>query len=113
MISLSQDASSGRITEKPAFVEEPFAGENPAEALKGEREVYLPAVRRFETVPVFDGQKTRHGHRIAGPAVVEQVNTTLFLSSSFDCICDRYGSFAVYRKGSRDPVASALSEATT
>jgi N-methylhydantoinase A len=40
--------------------------------------------------------------------LIEQVNTTLFMSASFDCICDKYGSFAVYRKGREDLVASTL-----
>ena len=96
------------ITEKPPHIEEPRAEEDPREALKGERSLYIPEDRDFKTVSVFDGHKTRHGHRIAGPALIEQVNTTLFLSSSFDCICDKYGSFAVYRKGRDDLVASTL-----
>ena len=86
------------VTEKPAFAEDEHAGEDPADALKGEREVYLPEERKMQTVPVYDGHRTRHGYRLAGPAIVEQVNTTLLLTSSFDCVCDKYGSFAVTRK---------------
>jgi N-methylhydantoinase A len=94
------------ITEKPPHIEEPLGGEDPAETLKGERRVYIPEDRAFTTVPVYDGHRTRHGHRIIGPAVVEQVNTTLFLSTSFDCLCDAYGSFAVYHKGRENLVTS-------
>ena len=86
------------VTEKPAFMEDEYAGQDPSAALKGEREIYLPEERKLHTVPVYDGHKTRHGYRITGPAIVEQVNTTLLLTSSFDCECDKYGSFAVTRK---------------
>jgi N-methylhydantoinase A len=96
------------ITQKPPHIEEPRGEEDPKIALKGERSIHIPEDRDFETVSVFDGHKTRHGHRITGPALIEQVNTTLFLSSSFDCVCDKYGSFAVYRKGREDLVASTL-----
>ena len=86
------------VTEKPAFMEDDYAGEDPSAALKGERQIYLPEQQRLHTVPVYDGHKTRHGYRMTGPAIVEQVNTTLLLTSSFDCECDKYGSFAVTRK---------------
>jgi len=96
------------VTEKPARLEEARGGEDPSGALKGERRIYVPEEGAFEMAPVYDGHRTRHGHRIVGPALVEQVNTTLFLSRDFDCVCDRYGSFAVYQKGMEATVASGL-----
>jgi len=99
------------VTEKPAYTKEEYAGADPAIALKGEREVYLPESRAFKTVRVFDGHQTRFGHRISGPAIIEQVNTTLFLSPVFDCTCDPYGSFAVYLKGREDQVAETIKAA--
>ena len=96
------------VTEKPAYTREEYAGEDPGGALKGEREVYLPEQGTFATVRVYDGHRTNFGNRITGPAVVEQVNTTLFLSPAFDCICDPFGSFAVYLKGREDLVAETV-----
>ena len=98
------------VTEKPAYTEEDYAGEDPAAALKGERQVYIPETRTKQTVAVYDGHRTRYGFRIQGPAVVEQVNTTLLLTSAFDCICDRYGSFVAFRKGREDSVSELLRE---
>jgi N-methylhydantoinase A len=95
------------ITEKPTYSEEDYAGEDPDKSLKCERRVYIPEARAMKEVPVYDGHKTRHGHRITGPALVEQVNTTLFLSSSFNCVCDKYGSFAVYQKGRESLLVSS------
>lgn len=96
------------VTEKPAMMEDEYAGEDASAALKGEREVYLPERGTFETVPVYDGHRTRFGNRIQGPAIIEQVNTTLFLSEQYDCACDPYGSFSVYRKGKEDLVMESF-----
>ncbi len=99
------------ITEKPAYRAEAYAGEDPQAALKGERRIYVPEQGALQPARVYDGHRTRFGNRIAGPAIIEQVNTTLLLSSAFDCVCDRYGSFAVYLKGREDLAAEALREA--
>ena len=96
------------ITEKPEYRVEEDAGADPSAALKGERACHVPEEGGFVTVPVYDGHLTRCGNRISGPAIIEQVNTTLLLTSSFDCVCDRYGSFAVYTRGREDLVATAL-----
>jgi N-methylhydantoinase A len=99
------------ITEKPAFAEEEYAGGDASTALKGRREVYLPEEEGTGTVPIFDGHKTRFGHRITGPALVEQINTTLLLTSNYDCLCDKHGTFVVYLKERRDLADGALEDA--
>jgi len=97
-------------TEKPSYVSEKYAGEDAAKALKGQRKIYVPERKAFVLCDVFDGHKTRFGNRIRGPAIIEQVNTTLVLSSSFDCICDKFGSFAVYLKGREELVNETIRE---
>ena len=67
--------------------------------LKGERVICVPDGPTSKCVPVYDGHQTRHGNCIRGPALIEQVNTTLLLTSSYDCLCDQYGSFVVCQKG--------------
>ncbi|MGE3148846.1 MAG: hypothetical protein AB7K04_07245 [Pseudorhodoplanes sp.] len=81
------------------LVEKDFHGESATHALKGERSVYVPETGRFETVKVYDGHALRHGNRIAGPALIETVTTVVLVSGQFDCVVDRYDSFALYRKG--------------
>ena len=98
------------LTEKPSYAEEPRAGRDAEAAIKGERVIYLPEDRTSRRACVYDGHKTRHGHYFTGPALIEQVNTTLLLGTSYDCICDRYGSFVVFRKGREDCLSSALRE---
>lgn len=99
-------------TDKPAYAEDAYAGDDPAVALKGERAIYVPEDGTQATVKVYDGHKTRFGHRIAGPAMIEQENTAILVSAAYDCICDRYGSFAVYLKGREDLVAGVTKGAT-
>ncbi|MBM3509152.1 MAG: hydantoinase/oxoprolinase family protein [Alphaproteobacteria bacterium] len=91
-------------TNKPAFREEPRGKADPAAARKGARRMYVPEEGKFATVPVYDGHRTRHGHRIPGPALIEQVNTAILVTASYDCVCDKFGSFALYRKGREDLV---------
>ncbi len=96
------------LTEKPAFVEDQFAGPDPSSALKGEREIVVPETAEQTRVPVYDGHATRFGHRIPGPAIIEQQNTSILVTPSYDCVCDAYGSFAVYLDGREDLVRSVL-----
>jgi N-methylhydantoinase A len=96
------------ITEKPVFKKEKFAGTDPSSALKGERAAYIPTEKSFATVPVYDGHKMRYGNQVAGPAIIEQVTTAIFVSEIFDCVVDQFGSFALYQKGREDLVAKTL-----
>ena len=98
------------LTEKPAYTEEPDAGPDAAVALKGERRAYIPEERVTRYISVYDGHKTRHGNYIAGPALIEQVNTTLLLTASYDCLCDKCGSFVVYRRGQEGRLSATLQE---
>jgi N-methylhydantoinase A len=87
------------VTEKPAFADEATDGGDAACALKGERPAYVPESGRLENVSVFNGHKLHRGAVVTGPAIIEQVNTTVFVSGGFDCFVDSRGSFVVHRKG--------------
>ena len=95
---LNMRLSSVGSTEKPKFIEEEFAGEDPANAYKRHRKAYLPGQKEFAEMPVFDGAGLNFGNRIAGPAIIEQVNTTTFLTSEYSLVVDRYGSFMLFLK---------------
>jgi N-methylhydantoinase A len=85
-------------TEKPRFLSEAQSQKPLDAALKGRRQVYLPETNSVEDVPVFDGDLQLGGNTIKGPAVIEKVNTTIFVSDSYDCQVDKHGSFIVYSK---------------
>ncbi|MGB8437107.1 MAG: hypothetical protein WCE38_22905, partial [Burkholderiales bacterium] len=73
--------------------------------------MYIPEKQAFESVPVYDGHALRHGNRITGPAMIEEVTTAIFVSDAYDCAVDALGSFAVYRKGREDLVRLRAEEA--
>ncbi len=83
---------------KPAFVLEDHAGEDPSASFKNKRKVWLPSARSFAEIPVFDGAMLRYGNKVEGPAIIEQTNTTTFVSPEFNVLCDKYGSYSMYLK---------------
>lgn len=91
-------------TSKPRWGEEHNQGKNASRALKGERAVYIPETMKFAQVPVYDGHLLLAGNAIDGPAMIETVTTATFVSASYDCLVDRYGSLVLYRKGREDLV---------
>lgn len=93
---------TGRI-EKPDFLQSRRQRGNgggarsvPTGALKRRRIAYVPESDSFQEVAVYDGDMPLHGCTIPGPAVIEKVNTSIFLGSSYDCHVDPYGTFVVY-----------------
>jgi len=96
------------LTDKPSYRKERWAGADASAALKGERRIYVPETRAFASVALYDGHRMGYGNRIHGPAMIEQETTAIFVSASFDCVVDGYGSFALFRKGREDLVKSGL-----
>ncbi|MEW6374877.1 MAG: hydantoinase/oxoprolinase family protein [Thermodesulfobacteriota bacterium] len=86
------------MTDKPKFLKMKYVGPDPSKAFKKKRRVYLPTKKKFQMVSVFDGDKLRYGNEVEGPAMIEQVNTTTFVSPEFSVLCDAYGSFTMYFK---------------
>ena len=85
-------------TDKPRFSDEKDHGKDASKALKGKRKVYLPNKRDFEEIYVYDGSELRCGNKVIGPGIIEQVNTTTFVSPDYNVVCDRYGSYTMYLK---------------
>ncbi|MEE8604970.1 MAG: hydantoinase/oxoprolinase family protein [Candidatus Aminicenantaceae bacterium] len=95
-------------TVKPKFSEEEFVGTDPSNAFKKKRDVYLPLEETFVEVPVYDGHKMMCGNRVEGPAVIEQVNTTTFVTPEYNVLCDKYGSYTVYLKEKEKEIQKKL-----
>jgi N-methylhydantoinase A len=83
------------LTEKPTFREEPVRGEDPTDCLKNRRLVFLPDQGDYREVAVYDGNRMGRGHRLKGPAVIEQVNTTIFVPAGWSLACDPFGSYVL------------------
>jgi N-methylhydantoinase A len=96
------------ITVKPGFKKEDYDGGDPGKALKKRRSVYLPGEKAFREVPVYDGHKLMYGNRVQGPAIIEQVNTTTFVSPEYSVLCDRYGSYTMYLKEREEEIRTKI-----
>ncbi len=70
----------------------PAVESSPRRARKGERPAYFPETERVDTTAVYDRSMLRPGHRIAGPALVEQLDTTLVLPPRSSSTLDRVGN---------------------
>lgn len=81
------------MTDKPTLKMETYKGRSPAACLKGKRPVFIPSQRDFMLVPVYDGNSMGYGQGMRGPAIIEQVNTTLFVPPEYELECDAYGSY--------------------
>lgn len=58
------------------------------DAKLGMRDVWFPELSGFAPVPVFDRARLGHGHRIAGPAVVEQMDSTTVVLPAMQATVD-------------------------
>ena len=68
------------------------------EALKGRRPAYVPELNEMVELPVYNGDILMDTFHIEGPAIIEQINTTIFLGQSYNCETGIDGAFIVYNK---------------
>ncbi|MBI3157561.1 MAG: hydantoinase/oxoprolinase family protein [Burkholderiales bacterium] len=95
-------------TDRPAYRREARGDADASPARKGRRSMYVPERDAFAEVDVYDGHRMHCGHRLSGPALIEQQTTAIFVSEGYDCVVDELGSFVLYAKGRADLVARAL-----
>jgi N-methylhydantoinase A len=74
---------------------EAFGDEDPAEALRGRREVFFASRDGFVDTPIYDGDRVRPGHLIAGPAVIEEPDTTIVVYPGQEAMADHYGTYVI------------------
>ncbi|MBW1713709.1 MAG: hydantoinase/oxoprolinase family protein, partial [Deltaproteobacteria bacterium] len=96
------------LTDKPGFFEQDYAGPEASAALKGRRPVYLPNEGQYFKTPVFDAFALSFGNQIAGPAILEQVNTTIFVTPEYKVLVDRFGSYTLYLPSVEDEVKARI-----
>lgn len=89
------------VTDKPdsfAKFTTPDTRKGPEFALKQSRKAYIPESNCFKEISVYDGDKLTGKYTIEGPAIIEQINTTIFLGETYNCNTGIAGSFLVYTK---------------
>ena len=80
-------------TDKPALRLVPEASGPAADAIRQRRPAWFDG--RFVDTPVYDGDRLGAGHRIEGPAIVEERFTTLVLYPGQDARLDVHGNYEV------------------
>ena len=69
-------AEAAGIVPKAEFQPRPPRGPDPSGAHIGTRRVWLPEAGGFADCPIYDRERLEPGNRIAGPAIVEQMDAT-------------------------------------
>ena len=86
------------VTDKPRLPTMARQSASSAHALKGRRRAYLPHLRDFDEVPVYDGDALAYGNLLQGPALIEQATTTVLVPYEYEVMCDALGSFTLFLK---------------
>ncbi len=68
-------------------------------ALKGHRKAIFNANGKVTKTPVYDGEKLGAGATVKGPAIIEEVTTTIVIEPGWTAKLDRSGSYVITRKG--------------
>lgn len=67
----------------------------PDRARVGERAVYFDETEGFVTTPIYRRERLLAGHRIAGPAVIEQMDSTTVILPGQDALVDAHGNLLI------------------
>jgi N-methylhydantoinase A len=59
---------------------------------------------------VYDALQLGFGAFVEGPALMEQPNTTIFVSGGFDVVVDPMGSYVVYARDKVEKLPQAVKE---
>jgi N-methylhydantoinase A len=72
-------------------------GKPVAKALKGNRDAVFSADGKRLKTPVYDGALLGAGAKIAGPAIIEEVTTTIVIEPGWKAALDESGSYLITR----------------
>ena len=59
--------------------------------------MFLPERNAVRTVPVYDGDRLMYGNRLKGPAVIESINTSIFVPTGYSVEYDALGNCVMTR----------------
>jgi N-methylhydantoinase A len=84
------------IVPKPAVREAPMNGADCDRAIKARRRAYFDGWR---DTPVYDREKLGSGNRLAGPAIIEQMDSTTVVHPGQAAHIDRFGNIIIEING--------------
>jgi N-methylhydantoinase A len=77
------------LAKKAVLKEQTLVGEQPVkEAFKGERDIFLEG--KLVRTPLYERKFLKRGNVIHGPAIIEQMDSTILLPLGFKSIVDKY-----------------------
>jgi N-methylhydantoinase A len=68
------------------------------QALKRRRSALWSLSRGYEETPVYDGDRLAAGHRITGPAIIEEPATTVVIPPLYTCTVDKIKNYILSRR---------------
>ena len=80
------------VLPKPKVTELPPHGENPEAAFKGRRRAYFDG---WVDCPLYDRERLACGNRLSGPAIIEQVDSTVVVHPGQLAHVDRFGNLII------------------
>jgi N-methylhydantoinase A len=76
----------------------PAATGGAAQAIKRRRPMLWDLRKGYEETVVFDGARLAAGHRLAGPAIVEEAATTVVIPPDYACAVDKIKNYILTRR---------------
>jgi N-methylhydantoinase A len=83
---------------KPAAVDLPAGGENPGRAVKGHRQAYFDG---WYDCPIYDRARLARGQRVPGPAIIEQMDSTIVVHPGHEAEVDGCGNIIIELDGDK------------
>jgi len=77
-------------------------GKDASQAIKGNRQVYFGEAGGWVDTRIFEGSKLMAGNEISGPAVIEEVTTTILLCPNDTAQIDKLGNVIITVNGKLD-----------
>ena len=74
-------------------------GEDPSAASKGKRQAYFSEAGRFVNTPIYDRYRLGFGMKIAGPAIIEERESTIVLRPGTRAEVDEFANLHLYLSG--------------
>ncbi len=68
-------------------------------AIKGHRDAVFSADGKRAKTPVYDGALLGAGAKVAGPAIIEEVTTTIVIEPGWKAVLDESGSYLITKTG--------------
>ncbi|MDQ1182971.1 hydantoinase/oxoprolinase family protein [Agrobacterium larrymoorei] len=90
-------AASGRV-EKAAFKPRPIEGEDSSQAVTGMRDVWMAEAGGFTPATLYDRELLKPGNLVAGPAIIDQMDSTTVLPVGYTAKVDAYLNLIVEEK---------------